>query len=78
MKITNLLAGGNNGSYIFYKDSVDADYNSYLLLFNKASENTITIEWNSTTKKGRIKDFNINGDENWYCWDESQNDISCQ
>lgn len=77
IKFTNFLSGGENGNYILYNDSTDDIYNSYIDLFDKASENHTYIQWNSITNTGRIQDIEKYGDEDWYCWDENFLNSDC-
>ena len=41
------------------------------------SAGVIYIEWNRTTKAGRIMDPNHFQDELWHCWDETLVDVDC-
>lgn len=38
---------------------------------------TIDVEWNRTTKAGRVADPNFFGDDMWHCWDENLLDVDC-
>lgn len=78
IKFTNILTDNNkNGSFIFYKDFVDSQYNVYLDFFDKATDNHIFIEYNKTNFSGRIKDEQFFGDNIWHCWDSNRTDIDC-
>ncbi|MCF6365779.1 MAG: hypothetical protein L3J35_06200 [Bacteroidales bacterium] len=77
IKFTNNKVGTENLNYILYKDSVDAHYNSYLNIYNIGQDNHSIIEWNKTTKAGRIKDPLHYNNEDWHCWDEKYQDIDC-
>ena len=77
IKFTNFLSGGENGNYIFYKDSTDDIYDSYIDLFDKANENHTIIQWSSNTNTGRIQDIEKYGNEDWYCWDENFLNTDC-
>ncbi len=77
IKFTDNQTGLSNLNYILYKDSVDTKYNSYVNVYEPGSDNHSIIEWNQTTKAGRIKDPLHFNDENWHCWDESYQNIDC-
>ncbi len=74
IKFTN---NGINLNYILYKDSIDAQYNSYVNIFDSGVDKHSIIEWNNTTKIGRIKDPRHFDDENWHCWDGNYIDTDC-
>jgi len=46
----------------------------YIITF---PSNTINIEWNRTTKAGRVKSQSYFGNSEWHCWDESLLDVTC-
>ncbi|NPA67648.1 MAG: hypothetical protein GXO50_03465 [Chlorobi bacterium] len=77
LKITTLLIDENNGNYIIYKDSVDGQYNKYLDIFEKATENHTIIQYASSDITGRIKDLRYFGDSEWHCWNEERVDENC-
>jgi hypothetical protein len=71
IKFTFNQQGNFNGNTLYYKDSTDGIYNSYIELVDKISENITIIEWNNSTHEGMIKDVNLYGDTIWRCWDEN-------
>ena len=78
IKYTNVIPGGaENGGYIFYGTDNSSIYDAFYHIYNKGMDNLAEIEWNRTTKNGRIKDEHHFGDENWRCWDENWLDIEC-
>ena len=74
IKYTNVAEGtDNNGSYIEYGKNTNTDFNTFYNLYSAPDDSSIKIEWNDTTKAGRIQ---IN-DGDYKCWDESLQDITC-
>jgi hypothetical protein len=75
---TNIIPGDpENGGYIAYGLVEDPVYNAYYEIYNKGRNNLTEIEWNTTTKAGRITDPLTFGDEQWHCWDSLLVDIVC-
>ena len=78
IKYTNIVPGGpENGGYISFTVSADEPYNRSYTIFNKGKNQTTYIEWNETTKAGRVKDSAHFGDDGWRCWDSSLKNIAC-
>ncbi len=78
IKFTNILTDNSkNGSFVFYKDSVDSQYNIYFDFFDKTTDNHTLVEYNKTNNYGRIKDEQFYGDTIWHCWDNNRADIDC-
>lgn len=78
IKYTNIVPGGvENGGYISFTVSKDEPYNHSYTLYNKGENETTYIEWNNTTKAGRVKDSVHFGDSNWHCWDSNLNNTVC-
>jgi len=77
IKYTNVIPGANeNGAYIAYgltTQSLDAFYE----IFSAASDNMTSIEWNRSTKEGRVADELFYGDAEWHCWDGDLEDTVC-
>lgn len=71
IKFTYVSGGNKNGNYIIFQDSIDGLYDSYLDIYSKVEENHTYIQWNNTTKRGRVKDINNFPDDAWRYWDES-------
>lgn len=78
IRYTNIIPDGpENGGYIYFgviEDTLDAFYEIY----NKGADNTIEIEWNRSTKVGRIRDNAHFADDQWHCWDGTLQDTECQ
>lgn len=69
---TNIVPGGaENGGYISYGTSADASYDAFYDIYNKGKDNHTNIEWNKTSKNGRVKDPLHFGDSDWHYWDSS-------
>ena len=78
IRYTNILEGdAENGGYIAYEKTLDTLYDRHYDIYNKGKDNLTEIEWNATTKAGRVKDPNHFGNSDWQCWDENFNDVDC-
>ncbi|MEP5613943.1 MAG: hypothetical protein ABJP45_16950 [Cyclobacteriaceae bacterium] len=78
IKYENIAAENiGNGSSIFFQVDNVGDYDRLYEIFSSTKSNTTEIEWSSTNKNGRIKDFLLFDDEEYHCWDENQDDIDC-
>ncbi len=62
--------------FIEYGITNNSPYDAYYIV--SVSTNTVEIEWNRTTREGRIKNPMNFGDSDWHCWDENLMDIVCQ
>lgn len=73
IKYTNIVDGGpENGGYIANGATIPTDespYDRYYEIYNKGADNLTNIEWNSTTKEGRVKAPHYFGDDAWHYWD---------
>ena len=65
-----------NGSYIEHGVTGDSPYDAYYTV--STLSNTVEIEWDKTSKAGRVKDPLKFGDNDWHCWDENLVDVVCQ
>jgi hypothetical protein len=65
-----------HGAIIEYGITEDMFFNAYYNI--TFPSNTISIEWNRTTKAGHVKSPSYFGDENWRCWDENLADAVCE
>ena len=67
-----------NGSYIEY-GRLTGTFNSYYTIhyYNGVKFSEMNVEWNSTSRNGRVKCFDFFGDSNWYCWDGNLVNITC-
>ncbi len=78
LKYTNVIPENpNNGGYISYGSTTDNEYDRFYNLYNVPNANLVEIEWHHIDGDGRIRDPHFYGDNNWRCWDESQNDVEC-
>jgi len=76
LRYTNIIpAHADNGNYIEYALQI-GDFNSR---FSIQTSNSIDadIEWNSTTKEGRVRSLQYFGHSNWRCWDSGLNNSVC-
>jgi len=65
-------------SYITYgltTGTFDASYNIH---FSNGLYSDSDIEWNTTTRNGRLKCTDYLQDENWYCWDSNKINVFCE
>lgn len=73
---TNVKTGSAEyGSYISFAISDDPVFDASYIV--STSLNTINIEWNRTSKDGRIKNPALYQDDAWHCWDETYSDVIC-
>jgi hypothetical protein len=75
---TNVEPGGpENGGYISYGNdgTTDPTYDAYYNIYNKGKDDLINIEWNLTTKEGRVKNPAAFGDSNWHYWNSALQDV---
>lgn len=78
VKYTYLKNDTNKDSYIIYSlvtsTSFDASYNIH---FANGMYSDADIEWNITTRDGRLKCLDYLQDQNWYCWDTNKINKIC-
>lgn len=67
--------GAENGSYITF-GIVDDDVYDACYTISYSQKDTY-IEWNRTTKAGRVKNEVDFGDLDWHCWNELLQDVDC-
>jgi hypothetical protein len=78
IKYTNIVPDGpENGGYIFYGTAADGQYDAFYDIYNKGLDNHTEIEWDRTTKAGRVKDQDHFDDGDWHCWDSELQDGPC-
>lgn len=79
VKYTYLQNDGLKGSYIEH-GLTSADLNAFFTIyyFNGVKFSNVKIEWNTTTKNGRVQSLEYVGDSNWYCWDSNKINVTCQ
>jgi len=77
IQYTNIVPDGpENGGYIFYA-IVDGAFDAAYDIFNKGADNLTSIEWNRTTRDGRVMDEANFGDADWHCWDGNLQNADC-
>jgi hypothetical protein len=64
-----------HGGTIEHGVTEDTDFDAYYVI--TFPTNTINIEWNRTTKAGRVKSPSYFTDSEWHCWDENFLDVTC-
>lgn len=75
---TNIVPEGpENGGYISYGITGGIPYDAFYDIYNKGADNHTDIEWNRTTKEGRVRDPNHFADSEWHCWDSALEDVDC-
>lgn len=78
IKYTNIVPNGpENGGYIYYSVTPGATLDASYDIFNKGENNLINIQWNKTSKNGRIKDAKHFLNTDWHCWDNLFLDCNC-
>ena len=78
VRYTNIVPDGpKNGGYIDVQYTKDIPYDHIWDMYNKGEDNHTYIEWSSTTREGRVKDFKHFGDDNWHCWDSDRMNVAC-
>ena len=76
IKYTNIVPNHpENGGYIFYGIVNSNPYDAFYDIYNKGQDNHTNIEWDRTSKAGRVKDPLHFGDADWHCWDTLDNDL---
>jgi hypothetical protein len=77
IRYTNMIPGApENGSYILH-GRTGGTYDAFAELGSASTANVTRIEWNRTSKIGRVRDAAHFGDDNWRCWDGSLNNVAC-
>ena len=78
IKYINVLdLSDEKGSYIFNGVTNDTTYDAFYTLYHVKDNNFTEIKWNRISKDGQVKDTKHFGDEDWHCWDENGDDITC-
>lgn len=65
-------------SYIEYgltTGTLNAFYNIHY--YNGTKFSDVNVEWNTTTKNGRVKCLDYLGDSDWHCWDSNKINVTC-
>ncbi len=68
---------GTDGSYINYGVNTANNLDAYYTIYNASNTNKIDIEWNRSSKNGRVRDLNKYATLNWQCWDNTLHDANC-
>jgi hypothetical protein len=80
IKYTYLKSGSGSGAYIDYGLKSGSDYDAFFSIhyYNSslARFSDVNIEWNTTSKKGRIKSSDYL-DGQWQCWNETKVNSLC-
>jgi hypothetical protein len=78
VKYTYLKNDSFKTSYIEY-GLTSSTLNAYYTIhyYNSLKFSDVNVEWNTTTKNGRVKCLDYLGDLNWYCWDANKINITC-
>jgi hypothetical protein len=69
--------GLNPNSYIEFGKSHEAVFDRFYTIYMNNEKATISIEWNSETKKGRVKSPVYFKNDTWHCWNEHLLDDWC-
>jgi hypothetical protein len=80
IKYTYLKTGSSNGAYIEYgltNNSLNAYFTIHYYSSSLAKFSDVNIEWNTSTKNGRIKSADYL-DGQWKCWDSNRLNVICQ
>ena len=78
IRYTNIVPDGpENGGFIFYGVTGEAPFDAFYEIFNKGADRTTNIEWNRTSREGRVMDAVQFSDSDWHCWDASLQDAAC-
>lgn len=78
IKYTYIVPGHSwNGRYISHGSTTDTGYDRFYHIYDNIEENLAEIEWNYSTKAGRVRDQVWYHDADWHCWNESLEDIDC-
>jgi hypothetical protein len=78
IKYTNITPQSeDHGSFINYGLVESGTFDAFYDLYGSAENRRIDIEWNRTTKVGRVTDSQHFGDGDWRCWNEELVDTTC-
>lgn len=78
VKYKNILSGNDYyESYIYYARTDDVDYDRYYHIYDSFNQNLVEIEWNVTSKAGRVKDPAYFENTLWHCWDNMLQNTDC-
>jgi len=78
IKYTNVIPDdAGNGGYIHYGVTADTDYEVFYDIYGIENDRLIEIRYNRTTTAGKVRDDQQFGDEEWHCWNETHEDVTC-
>lgn len=78
IKYINAIPGdAGNGGYIHYGITANTDYEVFYNIYGIAEDRLIEILYNRASTMGKVRDDHQFGDEDWHCWNELQEDITC-
>ncbi|MCB9851158.1 MAG: hypothetical protein H6817_10700 [Phycisphaerales bacterium] len=78
IKYTNITDGmSDSNGFIYSAITEDEPFDAYYTIYTDTNANTTGIEWNLTTKDGRVRDAQRFGDSDWHCWDEDLQNVEC-
>lgn len=79
VKYTYLKNDTSKDSYINFFSPTDSNFDlAYKIHFSNGAYSDSDIEWNITTKDGRLKCIDYLQDDNWYCWDTNKVNKLCE
>jgi hypothetical protein len=78
VKYTYTKNDTNKDSFITYLMSTGALNSAFNIHFANSLYADCSIEWNATTKNGRLKCVDYLQDDNWYCWDSNKINVLCE
>ncbi len=78
VKYTYVKNDTSKDSYINYLTETSSNFDSsYNIHFSNGLYSDADIEWNVTTRDGRLKCVDYLQDDNWYCWDTNKINKLC-
>ena len=78
VKYTYVKNDTSKDSFINYYSTTTGSFDvAYNIHFSNAIYADSDIEWNITTRDGRLKCIDYLQDENWYCWDNNKINKLC-
>ena len=69
--------GNSLNSSISYTASATGDFNRSVVIVDTHADNTITVDWHSVEKNGRVKSAAHFQDDAFHCWDSQLQDVDC-
>ena len=81
IKYINIIPDSpEHGSYIYYGTTKETEspFDAFYEIYAKGKDNYTNIEWNRTSKDGRVSDVLHFDDSEWHCWNTQLEDTECQ